>query len=439
MAQGTVAIDITQLVHWPGKLTGIPRVIEELAKRFGKNTDFDAVFVSWVKDIGAFCVVDLEASLAQRGKGIVYVPKGKEGVSSHGSQSSRPSFVSRAQQVAKPYAHKAVNSLGRVSPRVANRLKNQAVGRMAANYQQWDPQQAYVLFIPHGEWWDDSYIDVVKRAALKGVRIVQLIHDMLPVVTPQYSGHATRSFTNYCTQVLPICNLILAISKSTETDIITWLKSQKLDVPKIAVFHEGEDFSFASAQKPTDEVFVGSGLKGKDYILCVGTVEARKNHTLLYYVVKLAKQKGVALPKIVVVGRRGWKTENFFDIAQDDPETKEQMIFLTDTSDNELSWLYDHCLFTIYPSFYEGWGLPIAESVSRGVPCICSNTSSMKEVAPDYVSFFSPASTDECLAAVQKMLDPKNLDKAKQKLKNYHGTTWNDAYNDIASIMKEQL
>ena len=66
-------------------------------------------------------------------------------------------------------------------------------------------------------------------------------------------------------------------------------------------------------------------------------------------------------------------------------------------SDEELAWMYKNCAFSIYPSFYEGWGLPIAESAFYGAPCLASSTSSMPEVAGSAVDYFNPASTDSCM------------------------------------------
>jgi len=96
--------------------------------------------------------------------------------------------------------------------------------------------------------------------------------------------------------------------------------------------------------------------------------------------------------------------------------------------------LYDHSLFTVYPSNYEGWGLPIAESVARGIPCIASNTSSMPEIAGDIISYFSPNSTDECLQRVVELLDDDYRDKARHRLAQYKLTSWDDTFQQVEKI-----
>jgi glycosyltransferase involved in cell wall biosynthesis len=121
---------------------------------------------------------------------------------------------------------------------------------------------------------------------------------------------------------------------------------------------------------------------------------------------------------------------------KNDPEVGGQFVFLHDASDANLSWLYDHCLFTVLPSFHEGWGIPIAESIARGVPNACSNTSSMVEIAEGMVEHFSPYSTDECLAAILKLLDPETRAAAVKKTRQYKQTPWDGTYKQVKAYLE---
>jgi glycosyltransferase involved in cell wall biosynthesis len=144
------------------------------------------------------------------------------------------------------------------------------------------------------------------------------------------------------------------------------------------------------------------------------------------------------LPKLVIVGRRGWLTDDIFTLMTTDPETKDDFICLQGAKDEELSWLYSNCLFTIYPSFYEGWGLPIAESIAHGTPVLASNTSSMPEIAGDLIDYFSPTSSDECLQAIIQLMDPAKRTAAKKKLKQYEPTSWDQTFKSVTMYSKEQ-
>jgi glycosyltransferase involved in cell wall biosynthesis len=291
----------------------------------------------------------------------------------------------------------------------------------------------FVLADWHGS--DENFIASVEEWRKNGVKLIQISYDMLPVVTPQYSGHSTQSFIRYVSRIYPLCNEIITISENTKLDVAHWLEGHNLPAPRISVIRLGEDFKATQSQKPDNATFTKTIGNSSNFLLCVGTIEARKNHALLYYTYKLAKQRAIELPPTVIVGRRGWKTDDICELMTTDPETKNSLIILQSISDEELSWLYEHCIFTIYPSFYEGWGLPIAESISHGKTCIASNTSSMPEIAGDLINYFSPASADECLLAITKLIKPKNLKMAEEKLRKYKPTSWDSCFESVERIV----
>jgi glycosyltransferase involved in cell wall biosynthesis len=428
--------DVTQLAHWSGKITGIPRVVDELAKRFYKQADREVAFVSWVKDIGQLCEIDFDQTIQQR-NGVVYKKnekdEGPSAVTKTVQTRATPNYVRLAKKVAK----KGLALSGAVSPRVAAKFEKHARHIQADGYKKVDFQKGDILFIPWGEWWDTNFTDYVVACHGRGAKIVQIIHDIGTTTQPQFFEQVAVSPTVYNSRVLPIADLVLANSLNTKKELEEWLGSNKLRIPPIQVFRLGDGLEVAKSQKPTDKQFVRSKLQGGDYLLCVGTIESKKNHQLFYYVYKLAKARGIILPKIVIVGRLGWHTEVVYDIMTHDPEVKDSFVFLHNTSDEELSWLYDHCLFTVLPSFHEGWGIPIAESVARGVPCLCSNTSSMVEIAEGIVDHFSPASTDECLAGIQRLLDPEYLQAARNKTKKYKPHGWDGSFKQVQTYLEE--
>ncbi len=431
-------VDLTQLAHWPGKLTGIPRVMYEIAVRFDQERDPDVIFAVWVKEIQAMCEIDFARTMQQRGNGIAYLHRSE----TRSLNGPAPTNTPAEAPVKRPITIKRVlkygiRQTGRVSTRLANKLEQRGKLITLNSYKRVEFVAGDLLYIPWGEWWDPNFIARLTDWHGQGVKLAPLIHDLGPIVQPQFSGHSTDSLTDYVRAIVPLAAVTLVVSRNTKADLTTWLKSQKLSVPRIEVFRLGEDFEFSKPAKPTDQAFTASGLKGGDYIMCVGTVELKKNHVLMYYVYKLAKQRGIKLPKLLAVGRPGWHTETNIELISKDPDTAGSIIFLHDISDAQLSWLYDHCMFTVLPSFYEGWGIPIAESVARGVPCACSNTSSMVEIAEGIVDHFSPYSTEECLAAIQKLLEPKHYKVALARTKTYKQTSWDESYRQTKEILEQ--
>lgn len=96
------------------------------------------------------------------------------------------------------------------------------------------------------------------------------------------------------------------------------------------------------------------------------------------------------LPDLIFVGMRGWGVQELLSDIALDPRVQGRIHLLHHVSDAELAELYQHAYFTVYPSLYEGWGLPVAESLAFGKFCLCSDTSSLPEVGGEWVEYLDP-------------------------------------------------
>ncbi|MCX7917546.1 MAG: glycosyltransferase family 4 protein, partial [bacterium] len=136
----------------------------------------------------------------------------------------------------------------------------------------------------------------------------------------------------------------------------------------------------------------------------------------------------------------GWKTEVFFERLKEIPENIRKDIIITDyVSYEDLPLLYNGCDIFIYPSLYEGFGLPILEAMRCGVPVITSNVSSMPEVAGDAAILVNPEDEEEIGAAIIKLLDDRELrDKLiKKGLERSKIFTWENTARQTLKVYKE--
>lgn len=423
-----LVMDVTQLVSWKGRPTGIPRVMAELSQRFECHED--TIFVVWDTLEQLFTVIDFPDMMRQKNAQST-VSEVSEPSQAHQMQKRVFSAVKKIR--ADSVVIRKVSQLPvKVAKKVATlkKLENTPV-QWSQKIDAYIPEAGDTMVVFWGDWADPTYRQTLVSLHSKEVSLVQFAYDMLPIVTPQFSGHSTQSLTDYSLEIYPLCTKLLAISEHTKKDVAAWLKKNKKRIPPIEVIRLGDDFNFATSKRPKQ----ADVLKKDEYIICVGTIEARKNHMLLYYAYKRALERSISLPELVIIGRRGWQTDDVHNLISNDPEINQKIHFFENCGDEELSWLYEHCLFSVYPSFYEGWGLPIAESVARHVPCVCSNTSSMPEVAGSLVGYFSPNSVDECLEAMQTLLSPVELKRAKAKTKKYNVTSWDTTYQQVCAIL----
>ena len=143
------------------------------------------------------------------------------------------------------------------------------------------------------------------------------------------------------------------------------------------------------------------------------------------------------MPKLVIVGRMGWAAGDTLIAMKNDPLVRESILLMHDVGDRQLDWLYENCLFTIYPSIYEGWGLPIAESLSRGKLCLASSAAAMPEVAGDLIDYFSPFNASECLSLIERFLDPSALAAKVRRIREaYRPTSWDSAFLELEEAIQ---
>lgn len=421
---GRLILDITELAQWEGKLTGVPRVISELASRFYQAGDFH--FVAWDNVGKSFNAVDFNPEAS--------VDSGSLPSTDQSSPNQQLSGIIGLAKKAEQHSKIARGALSIPKKIRQKSVTRPGVKKQVGTFKILDDDTLFVFADWHGS--DPAFANRLVDLKSRGVALAQISYDLLPIVTPQYSGHATQSFTNYVNKVYPICNLIFSISKNTQQDISNYLSAKGLSVPPIKTFRLGDDFKQVNQSRPKDERFLN--LEDENgFLICVGTIEARKNHTLLYYTYKLAKRRGVHLPKMVIVGRLGWLSSDIYEIMTKDPEVNDDFVFLHNINDEELAYLYGNCMFSVYPSFYEGWGLPIAESIARGVPVVASNSSSMPEIAGELIDYFDPYSPEDCLKAVQELLKPGMLDKAKNRIKAYKLVSWDQTYQEVKESIED--
>jgi glycosyltransferase involved in cell wall biosynthesis len=250
-----------------------------------------------------------------------------------------------------------------------------------------------VLAVLGSPWFSTDYAAMLRKAkARHGVKVVLLIYDLIPIRHPEWCDRSlVQTFVRWFETCLPEGDVILAISQSTARDVERYAAGRALKLPgPVRSIPIGTGFG----KMPVADASAGAGNLPEpgSYVLFVSTIEARKNHRLLFRVWRglLDELPPARVPTLVFAGRIGWLVHDFMQQLRNAAWLDGKIVLIEDPTDAELVRLYRGCLFTVFPSLYEGWGLPVTESLAFGKPCVISNATSLPEAGGALARYFDP-------------------------------------------------
>ncbi len=226
-----------------------------------------------------------------------------------------------------------------------------------------------------------------------GAKVVMTVHDLVPLLFPDWQ---TRRRVLYFKYILKhrfrFVDRFIAVSHSTGRDLI-----HHFQIPehRIDVIHEGVSGQFKPASASREA-----------FILAVSTLEPRKNFKRIIEAFVNLRKKDKTRDRLVIVGKEGWL---FDDILRIPPAFQDDIVFTGYVSEGELIHLFQTARCFVYPSMYEGFGLPVLEAMACGCPVITSNTSSMPEVAGDAALLVDPYEVSDIEDAICRLTDDAAL------------------------------
>jgi glycosyltransferase involved in cell wall biosynthesis len=267
------------------------------------------------------------------------------------------------------------------------------------------------------------------------VKSVFALQDLIFRFYPETHNPPNRWFlTLMMPRFLKAADVVIAISQCTSRDAV---RLYGLDEAKTRVIYAGVSPGFHARAPEAISLVRQKYSLPENFILFVGTIEPRKNLTTLLEAYRALKNEGTGC-KLVIVGRKGWLYEGFFRKLRE-LGLEDEVIFPGFVPDEDLSAFYTAADLFVYPSLYEGFGLPVVEAMACGAPVITSNTSSLPEVAGEAALLVEPTSVEELVAAVRRLLNDKGLqvEMAARGLKRAARFTWEDTARRTAEVYRE--
>ncbi|CCH52575.1 glycosyl transferase group 1 [Fibrisoma limi BUZ 3] len=236
-----------------------------------------------------------------------------------------------------------------------------------------------------------------------GIRKVQTIHDLIPVFHPEWFPDGDDSVKRMI-GTLPADACVVTVSEATKQDFCNYTHFDPDRVVPIRLAASKDLFHPVSDEGRQRAVRQRLGVGEEPYLLSLATLEPRKNidHLIRCFVQLVESGALSAEVKLVLVGTKGWKFDKILAELARNESVQSRLVFTGFVPDEDLAPLYAGALAFVYPSLYEGFGLPPLEAMQCGLPVITSNVSSLPEVVGDAAIQVAPTDAD---ALCQAMLD----------------------------------
>ena len=240
---------------------------------------------------------------------------------------------------------------------------------------------------------------------------VMTIHDLTCIKYPNYIHSVVKTYANRIKHCLKWTDLVIAVSESSKRDIVNYLavEPERIHVTPQASRYSSNYLSTERANQLQNECSYDFS---KPYLLFVSTIEPRKNINSLIQAFNLLKETHNLEHQLVLIGHKGWLYQSIFDSIENSP-WKHHIHYLGYLSDELVALFYSKADVFVYPSYYEGFGLPVLEAMTLGTPVITSNTSSLPEVAGDAAILIDPNNLEQLAEAILQVVSDSQV---RQKL-----------------------
>jgi glycosyltransferase involved in cell wall biosynthesis len=272
---------------------------------------------------------------------------------------------------------------------------------------------------------------------LKKSRLVYTLYDLQFLEHPEWTTEANRCtcFDGVFDAALH-ADMMISISHHTKQHFLELFPFYPED--RIKVVHLASRFSLDNGMKEVTAVH--PELQSENFWLAVGTVEPRKNLRRLLKAFSQAKKEHGLVFKLALAGGKGWCEDDLGEYIQS-LGIENDVYLLGYVTDDQLIWLYKNCYAFVYPSLFEGFGLPVVEAMSLGAAVITSNSSSLPEVAGEAAISVNPENENKIMDAILNLNknDELRLDLKQKAYKWSKKFSWGKAAQQVLEVYSEVI
>lgn len=243
-----------------------------------------------------------------------------------------------------------------------------------------------VLFCP--AYWFDVNPNVYRHLREQGCRVNFLIHDILPITHPQYYTYRWReNFKKRFYESLSYVETYFCVSEETRRSVANLAELAGMSAIRTTTSHNGLDPLPVNTHVSLSQRITDVLMQHSHFLLMVGTIEPKKNHIYVLDQLTPLWREGFEDP-LLIVGRGAWMSDSIIEHIRNHPYLNKKIFWFDQVDDNSLAVLYRRARFLVFASEAEGFGLPMIEALSCGLPVLAYDIEIVREIAGDFARYF---------------------------------------------------
>lgn len=420
MKSRNVYVDVENTISVPF-LTGIQRTIKELLTQLWEldSEQFRFIPVCYCDICGGWVIVSKNRIVfgnnTAKQKSIFSSVKSK--ISNSDSANIIKFFYSIISQAHKRLIHKNADHKNSLLPKF----------------------ESGSIFLDMDSSWHNSLSRNTLLPALKNsnVRVCTLHYDLIPILMPEVVHPNTINvFKCHLDAHIAHSSLFICISQNTKNNLQQYLRQTNKLRPEVGIssLRLGDNL-LGNPILPVPNLKLPEELVDKKYVLCVGTIEPRKNHKLL---ISVFNELSNGYPEVclVFVGRGGWMSDSIIEQIKDHPLYDKRLFWLSKVDDSTLVQLYRNSFAVVLASKYEGFGLPLTEALNQGCLCLSSNAGALPEAGQDWAKYFDPTIPSELSNLIEYYLqNTESYNRQKSFISNRPSFSWRNTAEQFVYIL----
>lgn len=275
----------------------------------------------------------------------------------------------------------------------------------------------------------DGFIPRFIRSKLKSA----VVHDVIPLIDSSFVSDSVKSnFKKKIQKLVRRADILIVPSEYTKNSLSSFFPS-----PRIYVLYGACSETFRKLPEEAIREFKRRNNPG-NYLLYVGVLNARKNVDGLIKAFNIIKNKFKNLKLVIISSFAGYGSENVINLIE---KNRDNIIFIRSVSESELIYFYNSATLFVFPSFAEGFGLPVLEAMTCGTPVITSGTSALTEVGGDAVEYVNPHDIEDIAQKILDLLedDKKRIQLSGKGIKQARRFSWEKSASELINIWEKCL